>query len=237
MRRFAMPLRFIVLTVLSLLIAACDSVDDAPLARVVTHGDSARREIALTFDAGVFGSTDPESAAEILRVLREHGVRATFSLTGLWAETNRDLLFTIAADGHQIINGTYAGEPWVPVTGGTAPMPASQRKLALSRTEVTVYRYTSRSTIPYARPPGEIDDSVRRDAAENGYDTIVRASIPIGTLGYRIEGAAEYARIAQPGAIMALGITESVATALPDILDSLAEARLTPLTIDDILAP
>jgi peptidoglycan/xylan/chitin deacetylase (PgdA/CDA1 family) len=232
-----MQLRFIVLTVLALLIAGCDSADDAPLARVVTHADTGRREIALTFDAGVDGNTNPESAAEILRVLREHDVRATFSLTGLWAETNRDLLFTIAADGHQIINGTYTGEPWVPVIGGTAPMPASQRKLALSRTEVTVYRYTSRSTIPYARPPGEIDDSVRRDAAANGYDTIVLSSVHFTPLELQVGLTQAIVDAAKPGAIVSLGVSDAEAQQLGGIIDALRDDGYELVTVDSLLAP
>jgi peptidoglycan/xylan/chitin deacetylase (PgdA/CDA1 family) len=220
-----------ILCFFALLFNSCGDDVGAPLARVVEHGAGDRREIALTFDAGVGGSTDPQSVAEILRVLRERNVRATFSLTGLWAETNRDLLFTIAADGHQIINGTYASESW-------AGLSAEDRKLALTRTEVTVYRYTSRSTLPYVRPPeGEVDESVRRDAAANGYDAIVLSSIRLVLPESRASLASDVADAAEPGAIVELGIEGTEAQNLGRMVDELRRDGYALVTIDALLAP
>jgi len=54
--------------------------------------------VALTFDDGPHPSWTPE----VLRVLREHDVRATFFLVGSNAARYPDLVMRIAADGHAV---------------------------------------------------------------------------------------------------------------------------------------
>lgn len=194
--------------------------------------------MALTFDAGA----DAGNTEAILRTLRERGLRATFSLTGVWAEENRDLLFAIAADGHQIINHTYDHASFTGASTGEAPLTAEERALELSRTERTIYRYTSRSTKPYFRPPyGDLDDGVRRDVANEGYGIIVMWTID--TLGWNGAMADQIgARVrdgAEPGAIvvMHVGSASQDAAALPGIIDSLEAAGYELLTIEELLHP
>jgi len=194
--------------------------------------------VALTFDAG----SDVGYTGEILDVLNREGVRATFSVTGLWAERNRDLLLAIAAAGHQIINHTYDHASFTGVSTNTAPLTRDQRALELSRTEVTVYHLSGRSTRPYFRPPyGDVDASVQRDAAAAGYSTIVMWSID--TLGWNHATAdaiveRSLAR-AEPGAIyvMHVGSESQDAAALPRIIDGLRVQGYTFGALDDVLAP
>ena len=207
-------------------------------ARVVYRGDASRRAVALTFDAG----SDAGHTADILRILRDNNIRATFSLTGVWAEQNRDLLFAIAADGHQVINHTYDHESFTGASTGEPPLTPEERALELSRAEVTVYRYTSRTTKPYFRPPyGDIDDTVLRDAAANGYDTVVMWTVD--TLGWNGATAGEILQrsldLAQPGAIyvMHVGSDSSDAAALPRIISDLTAEGYGFETIDETLAP
>lgn len=192
--------------------------------------------MALTFDAG----SDAGYTAEILRTLRERNIRATFGITGVWAERNRDLLFSIAADGHQIINHSYSHTSFTGRSTGDAPLTAEERALELSRTEVTVYRYTSQSTKPYFRPPyGDYDDSVLRDVAANGYDTVVMWTLD--TLGWNgataDEIVARSVAAAEPGAIyiMHVGSASQDAAALPRIIDFLQAERYTFELIDEIV--
>lgn len=214
---------------------ACDTNTAPPLrdsptaapreATIVSHGDPSRRAVALTFD--VNNTTDPGHTTEMLRILRENNVRATFSLTGRWAEQNRDLLFSIAADGHQIINGTYDGRSFL----GPPPLTTAERRRALFRTETTVYRYTSRTTKPYARPPyGDIDATTAADVAAEGYTTIVLWTVD-SIAGQMIESAS-------PGAIYRLHTSRAEdAAALPPLISGLRDQGYALETIDDILSP
>lgn len=194
--------------------------------------------MALTFDAGA----DAGYASQILQVLRERGVRASFGMTGMWAEQNRDLLLTIAADGHRFINHSYSHASFTGASTGAAPLTAEERALELSRTEVTVYRYTSRSTLPYFRPPfGDWDESVLQDAGANGYGTLVMWSID--SLGWNGASAeAIVSRVlerAAPGAIviMHVGSQSQDGPALQRVIDGLRADGYSLVTVDELLAP
>jgi|CXWL01.1.fsa_nt_gi peptidoglycan/xylan/chitin deacetylase (PgdA/CDA1 family) len=248
----------------AVLFAACDGGDGAPTttpvpttslvvispvatstaapnseARVVSRGDPTRRAVALTFDVG--RGTEAGNTAEVLRILREQNVRATFSLTGVWAEQNRDLLFAIAADGHQIINGTYDGRSFIGDATGAPPLTSAERRLALFRTETTVYRYTSRSTKPYARPPdGDLDAATAQDVAAEGFTTIVLWTVDSQNI---VPAAAETfaaaaTGLAEPGVIYRLSTTRAEdAAALPAIISGLRDQRYALETIEGLLSP
>lgn len=211
--------------------------NDQP-ATVVSRGNTSRRMVALTFDAG----SDAGSTGEILGVLRREHVRATFSVTGLWAERNRDLLLAIAAAGHQVINHSYDHASFTGASTGAAPLTAEERALELSRTEVTVYHLSQRSTRPYFRPPyGDVDASVERDAADAGYGTIVLWTVD--TLGWNHASADAIVERAltnaEPGAIyvMHAGSESQDAAALPRIIDGLRGQGYAFGAIEEVLAP
>ncbi|MDT8901468.1 polysaccharide deacetylase family protein [Anaeroselena agilis] len=61
------------------------------------------RTVYLTFDDG----PDPDVTPDVLRILRQAGVPATFFVVGLEAEKSPDLLRQIYRDGHAIGNHSY----------------------------------------------------------------------------------------------------------------------------------
>ena len=192
--------------------------------------------VALTFDAGA----DTGFTTDILTTLRRENVRATFGITGAWAERNHDLLLAIAADGHAFINHTYDHTSFTGASTGAAPLTPQERALELSRTETTVYHLTQRSTRPYFRPPyGDLDATVAHDVAAEGYDTIVMWTVD--TLGWKGAPANEIvARSlaqAQPGAIyvMHVGAQSQDAAALPRVIEGLRAAGYEFGTIDEVL--
>jgi peptidoglycan/xylan/chitin deacetylase (PgdA/CDA1 family) len=212
------------------------SVPAAGPATVVYHGVTSRRAVALTFDAGA----DAGNTAAILATLRDEGVRATFGVTGLWVEQNRELALAIAAGGHELINHSYHHASFTGRSTDTAPLSAEQRALELSRTETTVYHLTQRSTRPYFRPPyGDIDDGVLRDAASAGFGAVVMWSVD--TLGWQGASAGDIvARCvagAAPGAIyeMHVGGESRDAEALARVIAALREEGYAFETIDEIL--
>lgn len=60
-------------------------------------------KIALTFDDG----PDPHATAEILDILKEYGIKATFFVIGEEAERYPELIAREAAEGHEIGSHTY----------------------------------------------------------------------------------------------------------------------------------
>jgi len=76
----------------------------APLfGRIWWRGSDTRAAVALTFDDG---PTEPNTT-QILDVLKQHGVTATFFVLGANAERHPDVVRRIVAEGHEIGNHTY----------------------------------------------------------------------------------------------------------------------------------
>jgi peptidoglycan-N-acetylglucosamine deacetylase len=67
-----------------------------------TSFETSRREVWLTIDDG----PDPASTPTVLRLLREHGARATFFVVGVQVARHPELARQIVAEGHTIGNHT-----------------------------------------------------------------------------------------------------------------------------------
>ncbi len=67
----------------------------------IVHGDPSTGMVALTFDAGAEAGT---AAPQVIEVLRERGVHATFFLSGNWVLKYPGLATEILNDGHEIAN-------------------------------------------------------------------------------------------------------------------------------------
>ncbi|GAU67207.1 hypothetical protein SSP35_04_02900 [Streptomyces sp. NBRC 110611] len=76
----------------------------APHANIAYTLGADRREVFLTFDDG----PHPRYTPQILRILRRHGVRATFFVIGENAVEFPGLLRAIAEDGHAVANHTWS---------------------------------------------------------------------------------------------------------------------------------
>src|SRR6202165_3678281 len=118
-------------------------------AQVISRGPPGSNAVALTFDAGA----DTGYAAQILDTLSANGVRATFGMTGQWAERNPALLRRMVNEGHELINHTYDHGSF---TGHLTHAPAltqAKRWDEVERTEAIVQEIAGVSTKPYFRPP------------------------------------------------------------------------------------
>ena len=74
-----------------------------PAAEGVTHGNPAKRMVALTFDDGPSGRTPA-----ILRVLANHHAHATFFVVGRSTRGMEPVLRHIAATGNELADHTYS---------------------------------------------------------------------------------------------------------------------------------
>lgn len=132
------------------------------LPRVITRGNANRPQIALTFDLGSVRGT----SGELLSLLQRLGLKATFFVTGQWAEGNPDLLRQMVAQGHELGNHSYS-HPDLTKVG------LAEAESQLTRTEEIVRRIAGVSTKPFFRPPfGAYDASVVSLAERLGYQTI-----------------------------------------------------------------
>jgi peptidoglycan/xylan/chitin deacetylase (PgdA/CDA1 family) len=205
-------------------------------ARVVHRGSVDRNFIALSFDAG----SDAGYTAQILATLRERGVRASFGITGKWAEQNPDLLRQIVADGHHLINHTYDHDSFTGLSTRRGPMSSAARRLQLERTEAAVRRIAGVEIGRYFRPPyGDYDASVNVDVAASGYAYNVMWTVDsFGWNGLSANGIVERCLSrAVPGAIYIfhVGGQSQDGPALQRVIDGLRARGYTLGTVADLI--
>ncbi|WP_327181041.1 polysaccharide deacetylase family protein [Streptomyces sp. NBC_01334] len=87
--------------------SASPSAGSAP-ARVsvdIAHAsDHGARGVNITIDDG----PDPDWTPQVLQVLRDNSVKATFCMVGTQAEAHPDLVKAVVADGHRLCNHTVS---------------------------------------------------------------------------------------------------------------------------------
>jgi peptidoglycan-N-acetylglucosamine deacetylase len=137
---------------------------------IIDGGTNGRLEVALTFDAGA----DTGYAAEILDLLREEGIEATFGMTGVWAEENPELVQRMVAEGHQLMNHTWDHSSLTGANTQMPPLTPEQVAEQLADTEAVVRDLTGYEMRPYFRPPyGDYDEDSLRYLYDNGYSETI----------------------------------------------------------------
>ncbi|MEW2809114.1 polysaccharide deacetylase family protein [Streptomyces massasporeus] len=77
----------------------------APVAEGIVHAsDAGARGVNITIDDG----PDPAWTPEVLRVLRDNGVKATFCMVGTQARAHPDLVKAVVAAGHRLCDHTVS---------------------------------------------------------------------------------------------------------------------------------
>jgi len=118
--------------------------------------------IALTFDDG----PHPKYTREILAILDEYNVKATFFMIGSNAEREPELVSEVAAAGHEIGNHTYNHEkPW--------KLCKSDLHCELSETADVICQGSGVSPVLFRPPEGVISGFITPAAAEMGYNIIL----------------------------------------------------------------
>jgi peptidoglycan/xylan/chitin deacetylase (PgdA/CDA1 family) len=88
--------------------AASPDARDRPVAKVaadIAHAsDRGARGVNITIDDG----PDPVWTPQVLRLLKDRGVKATFCMVGTQAQAYPDLVKAVVADGHRLCNHTVS---------------------------------------------------------------------------------------------------------------------------------
>jgi len=120
------------------------------------------KQVVFTFDAGA----GTQSLDTILSILKKYNLKATFFLTGKWAEKNPEGTKKIAMAGHEIFNHTYS-HPYL------SKISDEQIIEELTKTATIITSLTGQTTKPYFRPPyGDRNQQVRDIAASIGYQSV-----------------------------------------------------------------
>jgi peptidoglycan/xylan/chitin deacetylase (PgdA/CDA1 family) len=165
--------------------------DGSGLSQLIEGHADGRKEVALTFDAG----SDRGYSEAILDFLRDNGIKATFGMTGAWAEQNPDLIQRMVAEGHQLINHTWSHGSMTGANTGEPPWTYEQLADELGRTEQVVRDITGGYELkPYFRPPyGDYDATSLGYLYDLGYPfTIMWSCDTRGWAGWSADQILEY---------------------------------------------
>jgi len=131
------------------------------------------KEIVLTFDDG----PDPKYTKEILDILNEYQIKATFFIIGKHAMLYPDIVEQIYKEGHEIGNHTYSHSDMNNVSN-------SQFKLELNTTERIIQGITERSPILYRPPFGEYQYTDNGDNQNIYEKSTFQRMMEINQMGY-----------------------------------------------------
>ncbi len=138
----------------------------------ITRGPKDRMELSITFDGG--GYEDNE-ALEILKVLRDRGIKTTIFLTGLFIKKYPWIVKEIVRDGHEVGNHTLDHPHLTEFAGRFTQktLKGVDRKFVereLKETAALFKEATGTDMAPLWRAPyGEENAEIRRWAFDAGY--------------------------------------------------------------------
>lgn len=118
---------------------------------VISSGRKDTGAVALTFDDG----PDPESTPDVIRLLSDHGVCATFFVVGQRVHTHPHLIREIIKAGHSLGNHSYRHDHWLAFKGKQAlieDITATQQELERLGVVPAVYRPPVGITYPGLGP-------------------------------------------------------------------------------------
>lgn len=130
-------------------------------AQIISKIPTTHKVVALTFDDGPSNKTTPE----ILAILKEKKVRATFFVVGENAERFHDILGQEVKDGHEIGIHTYDHKSLRKLSKGKI-------EEELQRTEKAIADVTAKPTL-FRPPGGAYSKTVLQVAQDMGYNVIL----------------------------------------------------------------
>ncbi|UUU29079.1 polysaccharide deacetylase family protein [Streptomyces sp. CA-210063] len=148
--------------------------------------DGRGRSMVLTFDDG----PDPRYTPDILRILRDHDVRATFFVCGEMAVQHKDLLREMAYDGHVVGNHTWS-HPLL------TTLSRSRIHAEMARTSEIIEEAYGEPPLWFRAPYGAWNRAAFQLGAELGMEPL---GWTVDTLDWRTPGAHTIAERVEKGA-------------------------------------
>ncbi len=193
-------------------------------------GDTEEMVVALTFDDGPSIKHTPE----ILNILKEHNVKATFFIVGEHVKYYPGLTKRIFEEGHIIGNHSYYHPDFKTIS-------RKEVEEELTKTSKSVQKITGRYPLLLRPPYGHCNDTVNQVVKDLGFKMITWS---VMTDDYKPEIKAEEIKKEilnkmHPGAIIGLhdggGDRTKTVKALPEIIRTLREQGYELVTIPELL--
>ena len=131
---------------------------------IYTGGSDSNHSIALTFDDGPHSEKTPE----ILDILQEYEVKATFFVVGENIQSNAEIFERIISDGHEVGNHTFRHKYLIKNRNSRRDM---EREIDLCDDEI--FNHSEYSSVLF-RPPGGIYDATLASVCnDRGYSMVL----------------------------------------------------------------
>ncbi len=197
-----------------------------PLYLKLTHGNTALKTVALTFDDG----PHPKFTPELLAVLNKYNVKATFFVVGKMTQKHPDLVRQEVAAGHEIGNHTYdhVNVARLSESGAAAEWKAGD----------TAITAITGGKVRYCRPPGgQYDRKSIIAASELGLTTVLWTDNAADYLGgmssHRLERRV-LSRISNGGIVLMHDGVQRTIDVLPDIIEKLRSKGYRFVTLSEM---
>ena len=204
-----------------------------PNIRRLPAASVARNEIALTFDDG----PDPEITPQVLAILQQHGVRATFFCLGKKLAAHPELAVALLAQGHSLGNHTDAHPLNFSVMG-----PGQTRREVL-RAQDCIEQLSGRKANFFRAPAGLRNvflDAILHAAGlrlvswtRRGFDTRERDPVKVLARLTHNLAAGDILLLHDAGCARTANGAPVVLAVLPTLLDQIAARRLQAVTLDE----
>lgn len=194
----------------------------------ITHVSTEQKVIALTIDDGPHYKTTPE----ILAVLKEKNVRATFFVLGVNVDERPDIMAQEIADGHEVEVHAYRHNMFTKLN-------KVQINEEFQHTEQAIHRISSAKPLFFRPPGGLYNDTVIAVARERGYSVILWSIDPRDWARPSVNSLVDtvLAKVA-PGDIILLHDGQyplPTPKALPVLIDRLREQGYEFVTISELM--
>ncbi len=192
----------------------------------IYQGNNAKKWVAFTVNV----DWGEEYLDEMLNFFAKNKIKATFFITGRWAEANPGYVRKIANGGHEIGNHGYS-HPHV------NNLTLSENIEEINKTSDIIFKITKNRTRLYAPPFGEFNDTVLKAAHQTNHKTVLWT---VDTVDWqKPEPDVITSRVldnVQNGAIILMHPTSQINQALPDILRGLSEQGYQVVSLEKLIA-
>ncbi|PWB70196.1 MAG: chitooligosaccharide deacetylase NodB-like protein [Anaerolineales bacterium] len=197
---------------------------------VLFHGDVTRRALALTFDDG----PHPRDTPQVLEVLAQHNIRATFFLIGRNVEQHPQLVNQIHKSGHQLALHCYRHMPF-PLENASS----LKRQLDRSRNAIANACGIPPDPIRHIRPPyGFFTAKTLSLLNRWGYRLVLWDNMPLHFIQPSKWTTAQILNWSLPGSVIVLhdghGHGRQVAQILDSVLPELKAKSFEFVTIEQM---
>ena len=138
--------------------------DENLLAHVVSSGDPSKSAVSMMFMADE--NTDVNLLAETMQILTDNKLKATFFVSGKFAESHKDMVQSMAESGFEIgVSGYEAVSP--------ANLDYGENLAALEKAVTTIRNATGQAVSLYSPPYGVLETDIYKAVNEMGLKFIL----------------------------------------------------------------